>query len=95
VRRSATKSLGALWKLPEVSRLGSDEGKVRRKAARELGELGDPRAVAPLIAALKDQSKNIIGQYYVQEASAEALKIIGTSEALAALDTDNDEGGIK
>jgi HEAT repeat protein len=56
-------------------------------AAKALGEIGDTRAVEPLIAALKDRSVNR------RLSAAEALGKIGDTRALAplivALDDDN------
>jgi len=59
VRRSATRALGQIWQLPDLTQLGSSDGTMRSKAALILGELGDARAVEPLIAALKDEHENV------------------------------------
>jgi HEAT repeat protein len=53
---------------------------VSRAAAEALGQLGDARAVKPLIARLNDNYWN------VRSAAAKALRAIGTPEALAALE---------
>ena len=52
---------------------------MRKGAVEALGQLGDARAVEPLIVALKDQAGN------VREAAAYGLRTIGTQEALIAL----------
>jgi len=56
-----------------------DARSIRRDAARALGELEDPRAVEPLIAALKDES------FSVRKAAAEALGKIGDTRAVEPL----------
>jgi HEAT repeat protein len=71
VRRAATRSLGALWELPGVSGLGDEDHNVRRDAAVVLGELGDPRAVEPLIAALRNKDWEML------QVAVEALVKIG------------------
>jgi len=52
---------------------------VREAAADALGEIGDPRAVEPLIAALGDPDGD------VREAAAEALGTIGDPRAVGPL----------
>jgi hypothetical protein len=59
MRRTATRGLGAIWQHSEISRLGHEDRQIRRAAVRELGELGDARAVQPLIAALRDENWNV------------------------------------
>ena len=63
-----------------VTALKDDSSSARHRAAQALGQLGDARAVEPLITALKDNEKKDIRQR-----AAEALRQIGTPEALAAL----------
>jgi HEAT repeat protein len=58
-RRIAMRRLGAIWGLPEVSRLAEQDGAQRWRAAAALGDLGDLRAVQPLIAALGDQESRV------------------------------------
>jgi DNA-directed RNA polymerase subunit RPC12/RpoP len=53
---------------------------VRRAAAEELGDIGDARAVEPLIIALKDKYEN------VRSFAAEALGKIGDARAIEPLD---------
>jgi HEAT repeat protein len=53
--------------------------KVRTAAARALGDIGDARAVEPLIAALKDKDS------HVREATVRALGKIGDARAVKAL----------
>ena len=61
-------------------RQGSQEGvKVRAAAAEALGQLGDPHAVEPLVAALRDE----FGQ--VCAAAAEALGLIGDPQSAEPL----------
>ncbi|TEU18107.1 MAG: HEAT repeat domain-containing protein, partial [Anaerolineales bacterium] len=55
IRRAAMRGLGALWGIQEVSRLGSENDSVRWEAAKALARLGEPRAIEPLIAALRDE----------------------------------------
>jgi HEAT repeat protein len=43
-----------------IRQLGNQDFQVRNQAARELGDLQDPRAVEPLVAALLDPSRGII-----------------------------------
>jgi hypothetical protein len=80
IRRAAIRNLGAVWGLPELTRLGSEDDGVRQTAAKALGERGDLRAVEPLIITLWDEFSD------VRWAAAWALKRIGTPEALAALE---------
>lgn len=57
----------------------------REKAARALGEIGDPRSVAPLISALKNAGPN------VREAVVEALGKIGEPAVEPLMDALNHE----
>jgi len=72
VRKAATEALGKIG-APAVESLSAalkDTDKyVRKAAAYALGEIKDPRAVEPLIAALRDSD--------VREAAAEALDRLG------------------
>jgi HEAT repeat protein len=79
VRLCATQSLGEIWGMPALIQLGSSSWRARALAAKELGESGDVQAVEPLILALADASSE------VQHAAAEALRCIGTPEALQAV----------
>lgn len=55
MRWVVTRALGQIWGLMDVVKLGDEISITRRnEAASNLGELGDTRAVEPLIAALKD-----------------------------------------
>jgi len=66
-----------------------DQGQIRRAAAEALGEIGDARAIEPLIAILKDGNSDI------HKAGAEALGKIGDARAvkplIAALKSNNGE----
>ena len=64
--------------LIKALRYRKDEG-VRQAAAEVLGKIGDPRAVEPLIAALKD------AEWIVREAAAKALGKIGDTRAVEPL----------
>jgi len=55
------------------------DGVVRQTAAEVLGEIGDARAVEPLLAALRDEDSD------VREAAAEALGKIGDARAAVPL----------
>jgi len=67
----------SVW--PLVSALRDEEPSVRIKAAEELGNVGNPRAVRALIVALKDENKTVRGS------AAEALGKIGDSRAVVPL----------
>ena len=56
MRWEATKALGRLWRFPALAKLGDADTQTRRNAARTLNRLSDPRAVEPLMAALRDQA---------------------------------------
>ena len=79
VRPVAIHVLGVIWGLPEVSRLADEDLSVRRAAAGALGELGDPRAVDALMAALQDRDDS------VRKAAARAMGEIGDSRAVESL----------
>jgi len=57
VRANASDPVGKL-----IEKLEDKHEKVRAKAARELGDLGDARAVEPLIKTLKDADSYVRGQ---------------------------------
>ncbi len=79
MRRAIIRNLGAIWGLPEVSRLGDEDFDVRWKAAEVLGKPGDSRAVEPLIAALRDED------FDVRWKAAEALGELGDPRAVEPL----------
>jgi HEAT repeats len=56
---------------------------VRRIAARILGEIGDPQAVVPLVAAIQD--------YYVRDAAAASLAAYSPPIVMAALKGQNED----
>lgn len=65
---------------------------VRSDAAEALGEIGDHRAVRPLIAALKDKD------WPVRNSAVIALGMIGDSQAVRALRSalnDKDSGAVR
>jgi HEAT repeat protein len=70
----------------QIVALKDEDWAIREDAARLLGQLKDPRAVAPLISLLRDTDRS------VREAAAEALRAIGTPavEALGICLTVND-----
>jgi HEAT repeat protein len=71
----------------DVEDLKNPKPKIRAKAAREIGEAGDPSAVPALISALNDPSANVRRQVVV------ALASIRVSQALQGLiqaTSDND-----
>jgi len=57
VRHRSLIALGHTWMLPAVTDLASNDPQIRRKAAMELGEIADERAIEPLLAALKDHDQ--------------------------------------
>jgi HEAT repeat protein len=59
VRKAAVRALGRIWELTDIVELGNRDSKVKMAAAEALGELGDVRAVEPLITALKDEKVNV------------------------------------
>lgn len=56
VRCGAITALGRIWELQQLVRLGDEREVVRGHAAATLGQLGDMRAVQPLVAALRDST---------------------------------------
>ncbi|MCX6693125.1 MAG: HEAT repeat domain-containing protein [Methanomicrobiales archaeon] len=62
-----------------VSALGSGNEDAREEAARELGQLHDPRTIAPLTEALGDESR------FVRRAAARALGRTGDPRAVSPL----------
>jgi HEAT repeat protein len=77
-RRAATRTLGAIWRFPEITKLGAEQNRTRQLAAKTLGNLGDDRAIAPLIACLKDTAQ-------VRIRAAEALGRLGDVRAVEPL----------
>ena len=70
----------------QIAALRDDDWVIREEAARLLGQLKDPRAVAPLVSLLRDQDRS------VREAAVDALRAIGVPavEALGACLTESD-----
>jgi hypothetical protein len=87
VRISVVRILGDIEGIKAVDmlipRLKDGDSRVRMATAIQLGEIGDSRAVKPLIPLLKDESQDSIG--FVYKHAEEALRKIGTPEALQAL----------
>lgn len=79
-----TKMMTAMFKTLKlrwyVRRLKDNRWDVRTGAAKALGELGDPRAVEPLMAALADSDS--VG---VRQTAAEALGLLGDPRAVEPL----------
>lgn len=63
----------------EIGQLKNSEEDVREKAAERLGELGDSRALKPLIQALSDDDNDVV------EKAAQSLGQIGSPEAVDPL----------
>jgi HEAT repeat protein len=84
VRQAARKALahtGAPATMPLIRRLQHRDARIRQAACKVLGQLGDTRAVTPLISALKDQD-----QYTAtRQSAAQALGGIGDSQAVPPL----------
>jgi HEAT repeat protein len=57
--RAATQVLGRIWEFDGLVQLGDGEADVRLRAVKDLGELGDSRAVRPLVAAFADSDNRI------------------------------------
>jgi HEAT repeat protein len=53
-RWATTRTLGTIWSFPKIVELGARDTYTRHQAAEVLGNVGDNRAVLPLVAALKD-----------------------------------------
>jgi len=72
--------------IEQIVALKDEDWAVREDAARLLGQLKDPRAVAPLVSLLRDQDRS------VREGAVEALRAIGGAavDALGACLTEND-----
>ena len=79
VRRKAISALGRIWMLPQLVRLGDDGATERKDAAAALGQLGNVRAVEPLITALRDSSA------IVRLAATQALGQLGNVRAVEPL----------
>jgi bilin biosynthesis protein len=82
VRRSAVKALTSMGMAdPAVLKhfLSDESVLVRWETTRALGELGDPRAVEPLLEALEDE------RVYVRRGAAWALGEIGDARAVGPL----------
>lgn len=61
----------------QIASLGDNDWAIREEAASRLGSLKDPRAVAPLVSALRDRDRS------VREAAIEALRSIGAPAVVA------------
>lgn len=70
----------------QIAALRDGDWAIREDAARLLGQLKDPRAVAPLVSLLRDQDRS------VREVAVDALRAIGLPavEALGACLTESD-----
>jgi HEAT repeat protein len=82
VRVAAERALAEMGGLAVpvlLTRVGNADGAVRRTAAMVLGEIGDPRAIQPLILALSDED---IG---VRQSAAEALGALKADAAIPSL----------
>jgi len=89
IRRAATRSLGTIWELPEIFKLGSEDWGERIEAVEAMGgntwggdaweKDADPRAVDPLIAALQDEDGD------VRLKAAIALGYLGDRRAVGPL----------
>jgi HEAT repeat protein len=83
LQRVVLKALGRIGAeastRPVADRLAADDARVRSQAARALGLIGDPRAVAPLTDVLAEE-----GTESVRASAAWALVQIGTETALEA-----------
>lgn len=62
-----------------IAELKNSEEDVREEAAERLGQLGDPRAVPPLIQALRDSEDDVV------EKAAESLGQLGDADAVEPL----------
>jgi HEAT repeat protein len=76
---SVTARTSAVGPAPDISGLADPDWKTRWKACQTLGEVGDQRAVQPLIRALSDRNQ------WVRIVAAEALGQIGDEGATRAL----------
>jgi hypothetical protein len=87
MRFSAAEALGVLGDIaavePLIMALKDPDAYVRISAAEALGKIGDTRAVEPLASRLADWGEGYFR--LVCNAAADALKQIGTPEALAAV----------
>ncbi|MBS0152600.1 MAG: HEAT repeat domain-containing protein [Nitrospira sp.] len=71
----------------QIAALKDGDWAIREDAARLLGQLKDPRAVAPLVTLLRDQDRS------VREAAVDALRVIGPP-AVEALGVCLSEGNL-
>ncbi|MBK8903110.1 MAG: HEAT repeat domain-containing protein [Anaerolineaceae bacterium] len=58
-RLISINTLAHIWQFSELRQLGSQNVSKRSSAAKILGNMGDTRAVLPLIASLKDSSEEV------------------------------------
>jgi hypothetical protein len=77
------KAAGDIGKMCIVQTLKTTDAEIRRRGVEVLGRIGDPRAIEPLIAALKDKNDK---DQLLQEQASKALMMIGMPEAIAALE---------
>jgi HEAT repeat protein len=75
-----------------ISALSDPNADVRINAIYALGHRGDPRAILPLKVRLRDDDENFMGEI-VCDAAADALILIGTPDALAAVEAWRQEQG--
>lgn len=79
MRRAATRGLSAVWGLPQMLKLADDRSAARQGAIQILGDLGDPCAVEPLVAALRDENR------FVRRAAVQVLGDLGDPRAVEPL----------
>ncbi len=72
----ALVSIGAPAVEPLIKMLGDDSWRVRRRAVRTLGKIRDPRAIEPLVAAMKTDD-----DCYVRKYAAKAIGEINDPRA--------------
>ena len=83
-REQATKNLNKLGKPavgPLITALKDEDADIRWRAAYELGEIKDSRAIEPLTQALKDEDRR------VRYRATEALEKIGDKRAVEPLNS--------
>lgn len=78
-RLAAIRILGMIWKFPQITELGSEDTSIQYRATEVLGNLGDNRAVLPLIATLKESNREL------RKKAAQSLGKLGDPRAVTSL----------